>query len=122
MNGFQLTALNAEADRLSVQSSVQATWSPTRRKFAMLPPRVYDVSILRDELIILKSRGSAEVRLKAVGGPYGALICRSSRSGAVVLRPGKKHEFQLDDGEAIVIRTEQAMDPTKGHDMSQGTV
>lgn len=123
MNGVELQCLNQDADRLSVQSSVATTWAPVRRKFRFLGPKRYDVSMTRDEVLVLKSRGAAEIRLKHLGGPYGALICNSSRKATRVLRPtGPAEVFHLDDGEALILRTEQARDPRMGHSVAAGAI
>jgi hypothetical protein len=112
---FQLQCIGGDADRISVSSDRNPSWVPVRRKFRCLPARRYEVSLTRDEVVILKSRGSAEIRIRAERSTHGALIVRSSRRGTHVMHAGDARVLELDDGEVVCLRTEQARDPMRGH-------
>lgn len=117
MSGFTMECIGGDADRISVSSDRQPSWVPVRRKWKCLPARRYQVSITRDEVTIIKSRGDAVLRVRAERSEHGALIVRSSRRGATVLHAGEVRVFELTDGEVVSLRTENARDPMRGHSM-----
>lgn len=74
VTGFKIRGLDADTDRISVQSSAQSSHLLTRRKFPCLPAKWTTVEMGRDELVVLKcNHGTASVELKHLGGPHGAL-------------------------------------------------
>lgn len=104
-NGFRIKALNADCDRLAIQSSVQTTrWCSYRR----LLPRVHEVGITQNELIVLRAyQGAPTIELEGLGGPHGVLIVEPARGGRRVLRNGTRHVLELGRDEAVVIKTER---------------
>jgi hypothetical protein len=113
--GFTLQLLEGDADRVSVSSDRNPSWVPVRRKWPCLPAKRYEVAMTRDEVVVLKSRGAAAVRIQAERGTHGALIVRSSRKPACVMHAGNRRVFELEDGEVMSLRTEHAQDPMRGH-------
>jgi len=112
MTGFTLKCLDQNADRISVQSSLAPTWAPMRRKWRFLPAKGYEVSVARDEVVVIKTRGDNTVTLVAHDEK---LVVRSSRNGVIALWPKKARELELSDGEALTIRTIDARDPDRPH-------
>jgi hypothetical protein len=115
-NGFKIRGLNQDANSVSIQSNVQTTWMLTRRKFAVLTPQWYEVGITRDELIVIKGQESSrpEIELVPLGDKAGTLIGQSSRKATRSMRVGSKYVWQLDPGEALVLRSENIVYPTHG--------
>jgi hypothetical protein len=110
-NGFRIRGLNADSDRVAVQSSVQNTWMLTYKRFGIHPWA--DVGMHRDELIVLKCQGGeAELELQPLGDKAGTLIAQSSRHATRTLRVGQRYKFALERGEALVLRTSNIVHPT----------
>lgn len=108
-NGFRIRGLNPDSDRVSVQSNVQTTWflSAPRKGNAGQSPRKewQEVGMTRDELVVLKCQGgTAAIELQPLGDRAGTLIAQSSRKSTQTLRVGSKYRFELDPGEAVVMR------------------
>jgi hypothetical protein len=114
MSSFRLQCLDSNADRISVQSTERATWAPQRRAYKFLPAKKVTVPLMRDEVVIIKTRGDNAVRIFA-DSPDHHLVVRSSRHATEVLQPGNSRLFNMADGEALVIRHENARDPERGH-------
>lgn len=109
-NGFKIRALNADCDRLAVQSSLQSTWFLTFRKWGL--PKVHEVGIAQSELIVLRPyQGAPIVEITGLGGPHGVLILERASGGARILRNGSKHRVELGRDEALVVKTENFAAP-----------
>jgi hypothetical protein len=111
-NGFRIRTLNADCDRLAVQSSVQGTWfcSFRGKLFGKLVGRHHDVGITQAELIVLRPyQGKPVIELEGLGGPHGVLIVDRANGGSTVLRNGQRRRFELDC--ALVIKTEHFKPP-----------
>lgn len=114
-NGFHLRGLNQDCNRVSVQSSVANTWMMTYKKHAFARAAVHEVGMNRDEIIVVKCQdgsGHAEIEIRPLGGKSGTLIAQSSRKGQRTLRVGGKYRFELDPGEAVVLRTSSIVHPS----------
>src|SRR6185312_704115 len=67
-NGIRIRGLDGDVDRVSVQSTEQDSHLLTRRRWKFLPVKWTDVSIGRDELIVLKCNdGTAVIEVKHLG-------------------------------------------------------
>lgn len=112
-NGFRIRGLNPDSDRVSVQSNVQTTWMLPYRRWGL--PIWKDVGITRDELIILKCQGGdAAIELQPLGDRAGTLVANSSRHASKTLRVGQRYRFELERGEALVIRSTSIVHPSHG--------
>ncbi len=116
-NGFKICGLNADADRVAVQSSFQSTWLLGRgarhdRRSGRWVKRWQEVAILRDEIIVLRPYGGApELEIVPLGGACGALIVEATRGATRIVRVGQHYPFALDRDEAAVVKTERVTYP-----------
>lgn len=111
-NGFKIKTLNADCDRLAVQSSIAQTWWCSFRGGVVgrLNPKVHEVGIAQSELVVLRPyHGKAVVELQGLGGPHGVLIVDRANGGTTILRNGVRKVFELDS--AVVIKTEHFRPP-----------
>lgn len=114
-NAFRIRGINQAANRVSVQSSVQDTFMLTRRKFAGLLPKWHDVTMSRDELVVIKCQDGAdfaEVEIEITSDKAGTFIARSSRGSSTSMGAGDKKVFTLQPGEALVLQGENIRHPT----------
>ena len=116
-NGFKLCGLNQESNRVSIQSNVQTTWFLTRKKWKLWDgkPKEFEVGITRDELIVIKCQDgadSAAISIKPLGDQVGTLIAQSSRRATKTLRVGSTYRWELEPGEALVMRNSMIVYPT----------
>lgn len=111
-NGFKIRGLNADADKLAVQSTHETTWLLGRRKWARIAPAWREVGLAQNELKVLRPYGGAPViELQSLGGPYGVLIVERARGGTTVLRNGRKLRLELGHEESVVLKTEHWRSP-----------
>lgn len=114
-NGFRIRGLNQDSNRVSIQSNVQDTWMLTRRKFAGLINKWYDVAMTRDEIIVIKCQDGAsfaEIEIEPLGDRAGVMIAQSSRRSTKSLRVNEVYQFTLEPGEALVLRSQNIVYPT----------
>lgn len=111
VTGFKVRGLEADTDRISVQSSEQQTHLLTRRKWPMLPAKWTTIEISRDELIVLKcNHGSASLELKHLGGPHGDLVI-DDFGHFTRLKAGSVLRLHLHVDRAIFVRTQSYQAP-----------
>jgi hypothetical protein len=112
-NGFKVRGLDADTDRVSIQSTHQQTHLLTRRKFPLLPAKWTLIEIERDELIVIKcNRGNAEIEIKHLGGPHGALVLDQQRQHTKI-RAESRTRVQLKCDEAVFLHTEAVRHPLR---------
>jgi hypothetical protein len=111
--GLKIRGIDGDTDRVSVQSSEQPTHLLTRRRWAFLKAKWTEVSIGRDELMVLKcNHGETVVELKSLGGPDGALVIDDfGRRSA--LHEGSVMRLRLMPDRAVFIRTQAAREPKR---------
>lgn len=117
MNGFVLQNLSRDAD-ITVASDRNPSWHADRRKYKFLPAKGYPVSLMRDQVCMVKCQESGrpgEVRIKVTSDTHGALLVHSSRNGMRALGKGQEHIARMTPGEVLCIRTSEARDPARGH-------
>ncbi len=106
-NGFRIRGLNADCDRLAVQSSEQTTWLLGRKRGGKGVAPWHDVAIGQHELIVLRAYGGCPTfEIRAEGDKAGILILQQSRGATRSLRVGGKRVIELDRDESLVIRCE----------------
>lgn len=106
-NGFQIRTLNADCDRLAVQSSIASTWFCTYHggMRGKLLPKKHQVGLAQNELVILRPyQGKPVFELQCLGGPHGVLIINRASGGTQVLRNGQK--VIIETIESLVLKTE----------------
>jgi hypothetical protein len=112
-NGFRIRGLNADCDRLAVQSSEQTTWLLGRQRGGKGRAQWHEVGICKNELIVLRPYGGCPtVEIEALGDKAGLLILQQSRGPTRSLRVGSKRTVELDRDESLVIRCEWISYPT----------
>jgi hypothetical protein len=106
-NGFRLRGLNADCDRLAVQSSEQTTWLLGRKRGGLGMIQWHEVGILQNELIVMRAYGgSPAFEIEPLGDKVGLLILQLSRGPTFSVRVGCKRRVELDRDESCVIRCE----------------
>lgn len=118
MNGFELTCHDQNADRISVQSNMNPTWAPMRKRFKYSLNKKYEVGVADGELVVMKSRGENSIAIRAFSNVKDAnpiLILQPARSGQIILTAGKWEHIIMKDGEALTFRTGAPIDPMRGH-------
>jgi hypothetical protein len=106
-NGFKIRALNADADRIAVQSSRQSTWALISKRRLLGTPKWHEVGLARDELVVLRPyNGRPVIELEGLGGPHGVLIVDQTQTMTRTLRNGSRLRLELKKDEAVVIKTE----------------
>jgi hypothetical protein len=120
-NGFKVRGLNADTDRLAVQSTRQSTWFLSRGTLGRIAPKWYEIGLCQDELIVLRPyQGAPVIEIEGLGGPYGVLVLQRAGGGTMVLRNGRRTRVELRRDEALVIKTEQWKAPgTEGKAIGQ---
>lgn len=109
-NGFRVRTLNADCDRLAVQSSLASTWFCTFRSRMRFLAWSREVGIAQNELVVMRPyQGKPVIELEGLGGPHGVLIVDRANGGTRVLRNGQRETFELDA--ALVIKTENFRPP-----------
>jgi len=114
-NGFKIRGLNADCDKLAVQSTHQTTWLLGRgSKGRGAKPKWHEVGMANGELIVLRPYGgSPEVEIEPLGGPYGVMIADQTQTGTRTLRNGSKTVFALKRDESLVLRQEGKIDQSR---------
>lgn len=108
-NGFRIRGLNADCDKLAVQSSVETTWLLGRGSKTRGPQGKWtEVGQLRDELKVLRPYGGAPAfEIEPLGDKCGCLIGQRARGPTRVMRVGSRYTIELEPDESFVIRCEQ---------------
>jgi hypothetical protein len=110
-NGLRIRGLSGDVSNVSVQSSVVSTWALLGRKWAGLRWREHDVSIERDEVIVLKCQGgNCRLELESLGGAHGSIVVQEDVS-RIRLRRGHRQSFSLHQGASLVLTTEKIVHP-----------
>jgi hypothetical protein len=106
-NGFKIRGLNADCDRLAVQSSEQTTWLLGRKRGGKGAPPWREVGLQQNELMVLRAYGGAPTfEVQALGDKSGLLILQESRGATYSLRVGSRRVIELGADESCVIRCE----------------
>lgn len=106
-NGFKIRGLNADCDRLAVQSSEQTTWLLGRKRGGLGLPQWREVGLQQNELMVLRAYGGAPTfEIQALGDKAGLLILQQSRGPTYSLRVGSKRVIELGTDESCVVRCE----------------
>ncbi len=111
-NGFRIRGLNADCDRLAIQSSEQTTWLLGRKRGGLGIPQWREVAIGQNELVVLRPYGGCpEFEIQALGDDAGILNINAVRQFERHLRGGSKLTVALGLDEACVIRSEWMQNP-----------
>jgi len=114
-NGVRIRGLSGDVSNVSVQSSVTSTWALLGKKWAGLRWRTHDVSLERDEVMVLKCQGGdCRLELEGLGGPFGSIVVQEDVS-RVRLRRGQRLAFGLHQGVSLVLTTEKIVHPLQKH-------
>ncbi len=111
-NGFRVRGLNADCDRLAVQSSEQTTWLLGRKRGGFGLPQWHDVGIAQNELIVFRAYGGCPTfELRALGDAAGLLVVEQSRGPTRMLRVGGRYVVELGRDESCVVHCEWIVYP-----------
>jgi hypothetical protein len=114
-NGVRIRGLSGDVSNVSVQSSVASTWALLGRKWAGLRWRTHDVSLERDEVMVLKCQGGdCKLELEGLGGPHGSVMVQEDVS-RVRLQRGQRLKFGLHQGVSLVLTNEKIVHPLQKH-------
>lgn len=111
-NGFKIRGLNADCDKLAVQSSEQTTWLLGRKRGGLGRVQWHDVGIGQNELMVLRAYGGAPTfEIRAEGDKAGLLVLQQSRGPTRSLRVGSRAVIELDRDESCTVRCEWIVYP-----------
>lgn len=112
-NGFRIRALNADCDRVAIQSSEQTTWLLGRGSKTRGPRgKWHEVGLARNELMVIRCYGGTPAyEIEPLGDAAGVLIANRSRAGSRTLRVGSRARFDLEPDESVVLRCEHLVTP-----------
>jgi hypothetical protein len=114
-NGVRIRGLSGDVSNVSVQSSVASTWALLGRKWAGLRWRTHDVSLERDEVMVLKCQGGdCKLELEGLGGPHGSVMVQEDVS-RFRLQRGQRLKFGLHQGVSLVLTNEKIVHPLQKH-------
>lgn len=114
-NGVRIRGLSGDVSNVSVQSSVVQTWALLGRKWAGLRWREHDVSMDRDEVVVLKCQGGdCRLEIEGLGGTHGDTIIQEDVS-RIKLRRGERRQFALHQGVSLVLTTQKIVHPLHKH-------
>lgn len=112
-NGIRIRGLSGDVSSVSVQSTVAQTWCLLGKKWAGLRFREHDVSMGRDEVLVLKCQGGAcQLELENLGGPDGDIIVQEDVS-RIPIRRGDRRRFSLHQGVSLVLTNRDIVHPKK---------
>lgn len=110
-NGIKIRGVSGDVSNVSVQSNVNSTWALLGRKWAGLAWREHELSLQRDELVVLKCQGGdCVLELVALGNEHGDTIVQEDVS-RIRLAPGRKQRFRLLQGQSLVLTTPSIQHP-----------
>lgn len=113
-NGLRIRGIDQDTDRVSVQSSEQDSHLLARRRWRFLPAKWTEVSIGRDELIVLKcNEGTAVIEIKSLGGAHGDLLIDERGERRHRLREGQVLRLTLERNKAVFLKTSEMLYPLK---------
>lgn len=120
-NGFKIRGLNADADRVAVQSTHETTWLLGRSSRGWLKPKWREVGLAQRELKVLRPyNGRPVLEIQSLGGKCGVLIVERARGATTVLRNGSTLRLELGLDESVVLKTEH-WQPPRGEGASFST-
>lgn len=110
-NGIRIRGVEGDVDRVSVQSSEQDSHLLTRRRWKFLPAKWTEVSVSRDELVVLKCNdGAAVIELKHLGGQHGDLVL-DVQGDRRRLRDGQVVRVRLERNRGVCLHTQDLRYP-----------
>ncbi len=110
-NGVRIQGLSGDVSSVSVQSSIEKTWALLGKKWAGLAFKSHDVSLQRDELMVLKCQGGRCVlEITATGTEHGPTILQKDVSRES-LRAGQSRRVRLEQGQALTLTTASIVHP-----------
>jgi hypothetical protein len=114
-NGLRIRGLSGDVSSVSVQSNVSRTWALLGRKWAGLAYKQHDLTLQRDELVVLKCQGSACVlELIALNEEHGKTILQEDVSRQA-LPIGHRRKIVLRQGQALCLTTSDIRHPFHRH-------
>jgi len=114
-NGVRIRGLSGDVSSVSVQSSVTRTWALLGRKWRGLRYKQHEVTLQRDELLVLKCQGgSCVLELEALNEEHGKTVLQEDVSRKP-LRAGERRKISLRQGQALCLTTSDIRHPFHKH-------
>jgi hypothetical protein len=114
-NGVRIRGQSGDVSNVSVQSNVVLSWALLGKKWAGLKWREHEVSIARDEVIVLKCQGGdCRLEIESLGGPHGNIVIQEDVS-RIRLQRGQRKAFALHHGMPLVLTCERIVHPLQKH-------
>jgi hypothetical protein len=110
-NGVRITGLSGDVSNVSVQSNVNRTWALLGKKWHGLKWRQHELSLQRDELVVLKCQGGdCVLEITGLGAEHGDTIVQEDVSRQR-LGVGVRRRFPLHQGQALSLTTATIQHP-----------
>jgi len=110
-NGVEIRGVSGDVSNVSVQSSVNQTWALLGKKWAGLRWKRHEVSLQKNELVVLKCQGGdCVLELRGLGTEHGDTICQQDVT-RVRLRKGETRRYALHQGQALSLTTATIVHP-----------
>jgi hypothetical protein len=112
-NGIRIRGLSGDVSNVSVQSNVNRTWALLGRKWHGLKWKVHEMTLQRDELVVLKCQGgNCVLELEGLGDEHGDTIVQEdvTRRRLGVHQPVR---YELHQGQALALTTATIKHPFK---------
>jgi hypothetical protein len=114
-NGVKITGISGDVSSVSVQSNVSRTWALLGKKWAGLKWKVHEVTLQRDELVVLKCQGGrCVIELEALNDEHGQTILQEDVS-RYSLRRGDRRKVSLAPGQALALTCSDIHHPFHRH-------
>jgi hypothetical protein len=111
----RIRGVSGDVSNVSVQSNVNRTWALLGRKWAGLRWREHEVTLQRDELLVLKCQGGhCVLELTGLGDEHGDTIVQEDVS-RIRLGVGRARRFPLAQGQALALTTATIKHPFHVH-------
>lgn len=109
-NGIRIRGVSGDVSNVSVQSNVNQTWALLGKKWAGLRWKVHEMSLQRDELVVLKCQGgSCVLELRCLGNDHGDTIVQEDVTRRRLDRTPQRYE--LHQGQALALTTATIQHP-----------
>jgi hypothetical protein len=104
-NGIRIRGLSGDVSNVSVQSNVNRTWALLGKKWAGLRWKVHELSLQRDELLVLKCQGgNCVLELEALSDEHGDTIVQEDVTRRR-LDMRRAQRYELRQGQALCLTT-----------------
>ena len=109
-NGVRIRGVSGDVSNVSVQSNVNRTWALLGKKWAGLAWKVHEVTLQRDELLVLKCQGGdCVLELESLGNEHGDTIVQEDVTRRRLENRPVRYPLRL--GQALTLTTATIQHP-----------